>query len=138
MFLSGEVPRVTAFEIGDRGLYCDSTGQDIDSTPDDQTLILDTDRGLVLLMGCCHAGVVNTLEHVAHCMNRRDVYAIIGGTHLGFCSREQLETTISTLKSWHIRKVAASHCTGFAAASYLSIKMPKEFQIANVGFTMEV
>jgi len=138
MFLSGEVPRVTAFEIGDRGLYCDCSGQEIDSTPDDQTLILDTDRGLVLLMGCCHAGVVNTLEHVAHSMNRRDVYAVIGGTHLGFCGREQLETTISTLKNWRIRKVAASHCTGFAAASYLSIKMPKEFQIANVGFTMEV
>jgi 7,8-dihydropterin-6-yl-methyl-4-(beta-D-ribofuranosyl)aminobenzene 5'-phosphate synthase len=137
VYLTGEVPRVTAFEKGDQGLYCDCSGQVIDSTPDDQSLILDTGRGLILIMGCCHSGVVNTLEHVAYSMNRRDVYAVIGGTHLGFCGREQLEMTISTLNNWHIKKVAVSHCTGFAAASYLSKKMPKEFQIANVGFTLE-
>jgi 7,8-dihydropterin-6-yl-methyl-4-(beta-D-ribofuranosyl)aminobenzene 5'-phosphate synthase len=89
-------------------------------------------------MGCCHAGLVNTLEHVAHCLGRRDVYAVIGGTHLGFCGQEQLEMTISTLKAWGIKKVAASHCTGFAAAARLSREMPKEFQLANVGYTLEV
>jgi 7,8-dihydropterin-6-yl-methyl-4-(beta-D-ribofuranosyl)aminobenzene 5'-phosphate synthase len=138
IYLTGEVPRATAFETGDQGLYCDCTGQNLDSTPDDQSLILDTEKGLVLLMGCCHAGLVNTLEHVAYSMGRRDVYAVIGGTHLGFCGQEQLEMTISTLKDWGIKKMAASHCTGFAASARLSREMPKEFQMALVGYTLEV
>lgn len=136
--LTGEVPRATAFETGDQGLYCDCTGQDVDSTPDDQSLILDTDRGLVVLMGCCHAGLINTLEHVAYTMGRRDVYAVIGGTHLGFCGQEQLEMTIRALKEWGIQKVAASHCTGFAASARLSRELPKEFQMALVGYSLEV
>lgn len=137
IYLTGEVPRVTAFETGDRGLFCDCTGQEIDLTPDDQSLVLETEKGLVLLMGCCHAGVVNTLEHVAYSLGRRDVYAVMGGTHLGFCSHEQLERTIATMKQWGIRKVAASHCTGFAASARLSRELPKEFQVAMVGYTLE-
>lgn len=136
--LTGEVPRVTEFEAGDQGLFCDCTGQELDSTPDDQSLVLETDRGLVLLLGCCHAGLVNTLEHIAYRMGRRDVYAVIGGTHLGFCGQDQQDRTIAVLKEWGIRKVAASHCTGFAAAARLSREMPREFQMAMVGYTLEV
>lgn len=138
MFLTGEVPRATTFETGDQGLYCDCTGQETDSTPDDQSLVIDTVMGLVVLMGCCHAGLLNTLEHVAYITGRRDIYALIGGTHLGFCGKEQLEITISSMKKWGIKKVAASHCTGFAASARLSREMPKEFQMATVGYTLEV
>ena len=138
VFLTGEVPRATAFETGDQGLYCDCTGQDLDATPDDQSLILESERGLVVILGCCHAGLINTLEHIACMCGRRDIYAVVGGTHLGFCGQEHLEKTISALKSWGVQKVAASHCTGFAASAYLSRKMPKEFQVALVGYTLEI
>jgi len=138
IYLTGEVPRATVFETGDQGLYCDCTGQELDTTPDDQSMVLETGRGLVIITGCCHAGLVNTLEHVAYSTGRRDIYAVIGGTHLGFCGQEQLERTISALKSWGVQKVAASHCTGFAASVRLSREMPKEFQLALVGYTMEV
>lgn len=138
VFLTGDVPRVTDFEIGDQGLYYDCTGQELDTTPDDQSLVLETDKGLVVILGCCHAGLINTLEHVACLTGRRDVYAIIGGTHLGFCGQDQLEKTIAALKDWGIKKVAASHCTGFAASARLSREMPKEFQVAMVGYTLEV
>lgn len=136
--LTGEVPRATPFETGDQGLYCDCTGQEVDSTPDDQSLVLESERGLVVLVGCCHAGLVNTLEHVAYSLGRRDVYAVIGGTHLGFCGQLQQEKTITALKKWGVQKVAASHCTGFAAAARLSREMPREFQQALVGYTLEV
>ena len=138
VYLTGEIPRVTVFETGDQGLFCDCTGQELDITPDDQSLVLETDKGLVLLMGCCHAGVVNTLEHVAYSLGRRDFYAVVGGTHLGFSSHDQMEMTIATMKKWGIRKVAASHCTGFAAAARLSREMPREFQVAMVGYTLEI
>lgn len=138
IYLTGEVPRTTVFETGDHGLYCDCTGQEADSTPDDQSLVLETGKGLVIVMGCCHAGLVNTLEHVACSLGRRDVYAVIGGTHLGFCGQEQLEKTIAAMKVWGIQKIAAGHCTGFAASARLSREMPKEFQSALVGYSLEV
>ncbi|MEI6212468.1 MAG: MBL fold metallo-hydrolase [Desulfuromonadales bacterium] len=138
MYLTGEVPRTTTFETGDNGLFCDCSGRDVDSTPDDQSLVLETARGIVIVMGCCHAGVVNTIEHIARSLGRRDVYAVIGGTHLGFCGQEQLDRSIAFLKEWGVKKVAASHCTGFDAAARLSQKMRKEFQLALVGYTLEV
>jgi 7,8-dihydropterin-6-yl-methyl-4-(beta-D-ribofuranosyl)aminobenzene 5'-phosphate synthase len=138
VYLTGAVPRVTAFETGDQGLYCDCTGQDLDNTPDDQSLVLETGKGLVLILGCCHAGLVNTLEHVAYVTGRRDIYAVIGGTHLGFCSQEQISKTIDALRSLGIKKLAAGHCTGFAAAARLSRELPKEFQVAMVGYTLQV
>jgi 7,8-dihydropterin-6-yl-methyl-4-(beta-D-ribofuranosyl)aminobenzene 5'-phosphate synthase len=137
IFLTGEVPRVTAFETGDQGLYRDCTGQEVDVTPDDQSLILETDRGLVVVLGCCHAGLINTMEHISYVAGRRDIFAVIGGTHLGFCGQNQLELTIASLKKWGVKKVAASHCTGFAASARLSRELPKEFQVAFVGYTLE-
>jgi 7,8-dihydropterin-6-yl-methyl-4-(beta-D-ribofuranosyl)aminobenzene 5'-phosphate synthase len=130
IFLTGEVPRVIPFEIGDQGLYCDCTGQELDTTPDDQSLVLETERGLIILLGCCHAGLINTLEHVATITGRRDIYAVIGGTHLGFCGQEQLDRTIAALHALSIKKLAAAHCTGFAAAARLSREFPREFQLA--------
>lgn len=138
MYLTGEVPRVTVFETGDEGLYCDCSGQEPDNTPDDQSLLLETEKGLVLILGCCHAGLINTLEHVADMTGRRDVYAVIGGTHLGFCGQEQLGSTITALRTLGIKKLAASHCTGFAASARLLREFPKAFQTAMVGYTLEV
>ena len=138
IMLTGEVPRVTAFEKGDQGLYCDCSGQEPDATPDDQSLVIETDKGLVILLGCCHAGLVNTLEHIAYQIGRRDLYAVIGGTHLGFCGQEQLDKSIDALKKTGIRKLAVSHCTGFAAAARLSRELPKEFQMAMVGYTLDI
>lgn len=136
--LTGEVPRVTGFETGDQGLYCDCTGQELDTTPDDQSLVLETEKGLVLVLGCCHAGLVNTVEHVAYMTGRRDIYAVIGGTHLGFCGQDQIAKTVAALKALGIKKLAVSHCTGFAASARLSRELPKEFQVAVVGYTLEV
>jgi len=138
VFLSGEVPRITGFETGDQGLYCDCTRQERDSTPDDQSLVLESEQGLVLILGCCHAGVVNTIEHVASMTGRRDIFTVVGGTHLGFCGQEQLTKTIAALRTIGVKKLAAGHCTGFAASALLSRKFPKEFQVAMVGYTLEV
>jgi 7,8-dihydropterin-6-yl-methyl-4-(beta-D-ribofuranosyl)aminobenzene 5'-phosphate synthase len=63
---------------------------------------------------------------------------VIGGTHLGFCGQEQLDKTTAALKEWGVKKVAASHCTGFAASARLSREIRKEFQVAMVGYTLEV
>ncbi|HEX9080215.1 MAG TPA: MBL fold metallo-hydrolase [Desulfuromonadaceae bacterium] len=138
IFLTGQVPRASSFEAGDQGLFGDCSGRERDITPDDQSLILDTAKGLVVILGCCHAGLVNTLEHVIRMTGRRDVYAVVGGTHLGFCGREQLDRTIENIRDMGISKLAASHCTGFAAAARMAQALPREFQVAMVGYTLEV
>lgn len=138
VYLTSEVPRVTNFETGDQELFYDCTGLKLDNTPDDQSLVLDTEKRLVLILGCWHAGLVNTIEHIASMTNRSDVFAVIGGTHLGFCSQEQINKTIAVLKTLRVKKLAVSHCTGFAASVRLSREFPKEFQVATVGYTFEV
>jgi 7,8-dihydropterin-6-yl-methyl-4-(beta-D-ribofuranosyl)aminobenzene 5'-phosphate synthase len=71
-------------------------------------------------------------------LERNDFYAVIGGTHLGFCSQNQLDRTVTAISKKGISKMAVSHCTGFLASTRLFMKMPKEFQLAMVGYTMEV
>ena len=137
IFLTGEVPRRTSFETGDQGLYHDCAGNLADITLDDQSLVLDSDRGLVVILGCCHSGLVNTLEHIAGITSRRDFYAVIGGTHLGFCEARQMEQTIAAIKKMGIKKLAAGHCTGFAASARLSHELPHLFHPANVGYMLE-
>lgn len=135
MYLTGEIPRTTAFETGDQGLYRDGEGREVDITPDDQSLVLETQKGLVVLLGCCHAGLVNTLDHIARTTGRHDIHAIIGGMHLGFCGQEQVEGTLAAIRGLGVTKLAAAHCTGFAAAARMLRELPKAFQIAMVGYT---
>lgn len=138
VFLTGEVPALTSFEVGDRGLYLDCSGQERDTTPDDQSLVLESEQGLVVVLGCCHAGLINTLEHIVSQTGRRDIYAVIGGTHLAFCSQEQQFLTMSAIRSMGIKKLVASHCTGFTASARLARELPKAFQMGMVGYTLEV
>jgi 7,8-dihydropterin-6-yl-methyl-4-(beta-D-ribofuranosyl)aminobenzene 5'-phosphate synthase len=138
VYLTGEIPRATGFETGDAGIYCDTAGCAPDLVPDDQSLVLRGRQGLVLLAGCCHAGIVNTLEHVAAALGERDFYAVVGGLHLGFCQQPQIDATIRSLKAFGIRKIAVSHCTGFAASARLARELPREFHVAQVGYSLEI
>jgi len=138
IFMTGQIPRTTSFETGDSGLYTDTCGCSRDPFDDDQSLVITTDKGLVILLGCCHAGLINTLEHTAEKTGRRDIYAVIGGTHLGFCNGQQLDQTVQVLKQWQIKKLAVSHCTGFSAAARLQQEFPDSFQSAQVGYTIAV
>lgn len=138
IFLTGSVPRNAAFETGDQGLFTDPCGCHRDQFPDDQSLVISCDKGLVLLLGCCHAGLINTLEHVAAQMGRRDIYAVIGGTHLGFSTPQQLDQTIRMLADWRIARLAVSHCTGFSAAARLQQTFPTAFQSAHVGYCLSL
>ncbi len=138
MFLTGEVPRETGFETGDNGLFCDENGCMADAVRDDQSLAIKTERGLVLVLGCCHAGIVNTINHVREQTGMEEIYAVIGGTHLGFSSPRQLDETIAALRECHIQKILGSHCTGFAASALLLREFPGRFHPAHVGYTLEV
>jgi 7,8-dihydropterin-6-yl-methyl-4-(beta-D-ribofuranosyl)aminobenzene 5'-phosphate synthase len=139
MFLTGEVPRKTPFEKPDPKLFTEIDGK---TTPDifldDQSLILDTDKGLILILGCAHSGMINIINHVINKTGKQNFYAILGGTHLDFSTPEQLEESIKSLKKMKIEKIGVSHCTGIKAACRLQLEFRDRYFYGCVGSVLEV
>ena len=139
MYLTGEIPRVTDYEKGDTRLLVDNAGALFpDSMPDDQSLVIKTKRGLLLILGCAHAGLINILKHVSEHFQHETIHTIVGGTHLGFLTDEQLETTIEDLKHFDFKQLGASHCTGPKAAGRLFQEFGDRFFFAHAGTSAAV
>ena len=135
--LTGEVPRRHTFETGDARLFIRTDGQERpDPFSDDQSLVLDTQDGLVLVLGCCHAGLINTIDHVRTQLSDRPLHTVIGGTHLGFAPEHQLEQTIAALRALGIRQLGLSHCTGLEAGARLAAEFGKRVIFCNVGSSL--
>lgn len=118
---TGEVPRVTDFEHLDPKLQVrDGKGWRQDEIPDDQALLIRTERGLVVALGCAHAGIINTLLHARRVTGEDRIYAVVGGTHLAFASARQVERTVEALRDFGIQRLGVSHCTGLPAAARLA------------------
>jgi 7,8-dihydropterin-6-yl-methyl-4-(beta-D-ribofuranosyl)aminobenzene 5'-phosphate synthase len=83
-----------------------------DDLPDDMSLIIDTEQGLVVVSGCGHAGVINILEHARTFIRPARIHALIGGIHLFNASEESLQWTAEKLRSFGIDNLIGAHCTG--------------------------
>lgn len=86
-----------------------------DTIPEDMSLVIDTDRGLVVLTGCGHAGIVNTLEYARTKTRVAPVHAVIGGFHLFQLDDEHLKWTAGKLKEFGVENFLGAHCTGIEA-----------------------
>lgn len=121
VIISGEVPMVTEFESVAPICFLKKDGRYIDSpVEDDQALFISTNKGLLIILGCAHRGMINTIMHARKVTGINEVFMVIGGTHLLNTSREQQEKTLSILKEIGVKKVGVSHCTGMRPASFLS------------------
>ncbi|NIQ12719.1 MAG: MBL fold metallo-hydrolase, partial [Gammaproteobacteria bacterium] len=78
----------------------------------DAALAVKTAKGLVVVLGCAHAGLVNTVEHFRRELGVEDIHAIVGGTHLGPASDEQFSATVEYLANLNPGRLGLSHCTG--------------------------
>jgi 7,8-dihydropterin-6-yl-methyl-4-(beta-D-ribofuranosyl)aminobenzene 5'-phosphate synthase len=131
---TGEIPMITDYEEIDTGLFDKKTGEMLpDELKDDLALIIDTEYGLVMILGCAHRGIVNTLRHAQKITGKELVYAAIGGTHLLNAAPERWEKTVGDLKAMGLQYLGASHCTGFAASAYLARAFGKGFFLNNSG-----
>ncbi len=140
VFLTGEIPRASAFEKGDTTMTAVRTGgQKIHPDPlkDDLSLIVDSEKGLILVLGCAHAGMINIIEYALEKTKRDKIYAIIGGTHLGFASDAQFNETLKVIERYNIERIGVSHCTGLPRASMLHAKLKDRFFFGSVGSTLE-
>ncbi len=138
MHLTGEVPRRTSFEKGDSRLFAEVDGKLVpDPFLDDQSLVIESGKGLILLLGCAHAGMINILNHVLEKTGKDRVYAVLGGTHLDFASPLQVDETIGALRRYKVERVGVSHCTGLKASSRLYAEFGERFFFGQVGESLE-
>jgi len=137
--VTGEVPRLTPFERVDPNLKLrDGDGWIQDPVFDDQALVVRTSAGLVVVLGCAHAGLINTLEHARRITGEERVLAVVGGTHLVAASEEQLGETIKALRGFGIGKLGVSHCTGQKAAARLARELGDAFFFNVAGTVIEL
>ena len=137
VWVSGSVPRRTAFETGDARLVTLPEGgvgcACQDALDDDMALYLRTEAGLVVLAGCAHAGMLNMIAHGLEVTGCTRLAGWVGGTHLGPVSSGQQEASIEALLALQPEFVAASHCTGFAMLARLQAAFGERFKPAFVG-----
>lgn len=140
IYMTGEVPRRTDFERGDPDLkHFDADGELVpDPMVDDQALIIETNQGLFVVLGCSHAGVVNILNHITARTGRSRFHTVIGGTHLGPANDEQIAKTLEALRGFEIERIGASHCTGTKVAAQLAGTFGDRFFYCTVGTQVEV
>lgn len=114
IYLTGPIPRKYPeknYSIGPK--IKDAAGElTEDSIPEDMSLIIRTEKGLVLLSGCGHAGIVNTITYARNNLQQQLLLAAIGGFHLLESADEQIKWTADQLKASGIRYFMGAHCTG--------------------------
>lgn len=117
--LTGEIPRRTGFEDTGGPFFLDPGGTEVDSIPDDQAAWFRSRQGLVVLTGCGHAGLINTLAEALLQSGESRVHAVLGGFHLGQASPERMTRTMQALRELEVDLVIPCHCTGEAATKAL-------------------
>jgi 7,8-dihydropterin-6-yl-methyl-4-(beta-D-ribofuranosyl)aminobenzene 5'-phosphate synthase len=136
--LTGEIPRRNGFEDTGGPFYRDAECTEPDPLVDDQALFLETPAGMVVVLGCAHSGVVNTLDYIVQLTGRKRIHAVLGGMHLVRAGRPRLEATVAVLERYGVQKVGIAHCTGMRAATYLWSGFSGECFECSVGSVLAV
>jgi 7,8-dihydropterin-6-yl-methyl-4-(beta-D-ribofuranosyl)aminobenzene 5'-phosphate synthase len=126
MIVTGQIPRLNDFEdTGLRGIvFLDSSLTAEDPILDDQAVFFRVPEGIVILLGCGHSGLVNTMDYVSKLTGEQRIYAVIGGTHLLGASSSRIQKTVEALQKYDVQKIMLSHCTGVRAYAELAKAFP--------------
>ena len=133
---TGEIDRITDFEKGFPFFYREKNGEkELDKVIDEHALIFNVkDKGLVIISGCSHPGIINTILHAKKITGIEYVYAVIGGFHLtGPIFEPIVGRTIEEMKKINPKYIVPLHCTGWKATVEFSRDMPEQFILSTVG-----
>ena len=134
IWTTGEIPMVTDFESIEPIFHVMEKGTfRPDLIPDDQALVIVSRKGLLIVLGCAHRGMINTILHARNITGNQKVYAIVGGTHLFPKTDQQKQKAISALRQLGVQKMGVSHCTGFDASMKLAQEFGNDFFVNNSG-----
>lgn len=130
VMVTGQIPRVNDFEdTGVRGYaFLDEGLKTPDPILDDQAIFFRVPEGVVILLGCGHAGLVNTMRYVCQLLGESEIYAVMGGTHLLGASPRRMQETVAALRHYKVQKVLLSHCTGLDVYAQFASAFPGRCQ----------
>jgi 7,8-dihydropterin-6-yl-methyl-4-(beta-D-ribofuranosyl)aminobenzene 5'-phosphate synthase len=135
---TGYVPRLSFESSGlpTKMYYRQGLDFSRDHLEEDQAIVINvTSKGLVVVSGCAHSGIVNTVNHARRISGVDRVWAIVGGFHLGRSKDEDVQRTIDEISHLKPHMVVPSHCTGFKAIAQFAAQMPDAFVPGVVGAT---
>ena len=134
-YISGDIERSMPYELPAPGLLVNRDGALVpDDFKGEQALFFYIkDKGLVIISGCAHAGIVNTVRHIQSITGIQKVHAILGGFHLINATEEKIGNTIADIQSINPDIIAPVHCTGFEAVTAFRDSMPHAFILNTAG-----
>ena len=139
VWLTGFIPRRTEYETVPAAFVVRRGGELVaDQMPDDQALFVRGKEGIVVVAGCAHAGLVNTLRRVRELVRDEPIVAVFGGAHLGSASEDRIERTIAFLREMDLRRVGLCHCTGERAVNRIAADLGDRFLHVHSGFSLEL
>jgi 7,8-dihydropterin-6-yl-methyl-4-(beta-D-ribofuranosyl)aminobenzene 5'-phosphate synthase len=136
---SGEIPRQEPQEDVGGPFFLDAEGCAPDLIEDDLALWLNTPRGLVIVLGCCHSGIINTITHIRRVTGIEKVAGILGGLHLLHAKEPRLAHTLDFLQQCQLDFLRPGHCTGDAVIERLQQQLPGvDVQLLHVGARYDI
>lgn len=133
----GEIPMKTEMENLEPGLAVrQGNSFETDSFPDEIALGIYSKQGLVIISGCAHRGIINTLRRARDISGIAGIYAVMGGAHLYQASEERISFTAQKLKNFGVRKLGLCHCTGQQAVGLIQENLKAETILTRVGQTV--
>ena len=137
---TGEVEVVTDFEQVGEDYLLTKVGDTYqrDTCPDDRAMIIKTDLGLVVVLGCAHRCLINTLYHARKVTGIEKIHMVVGGCHLIDASDELIRQTIAALKEFDIQRLGVSHCTGLKASAMMAAEFGQGFFFNTAGTVITV
>jgi 7,8-dihydropterin-6-yl-methyl-4-(beta-D-ribofuranosyl)aminobenzene 5'-phosphate synthase len=137
---TGEVPRITDFEEIGMSLFTVENGEvKTDAMVDDLSVVANIGgKGLVIVTGCSHAGIVNISHHAMNLTGTKNIHGILGGFHLIGAPDERIRKTVSALEKMNPGWVCAGHCTGFRAQAELYGALKDRFSPLHTGYRMDI
>lgn len=133
LWVTGPIPRHTDFEHTGGSFFKDAACTQPDDLVDDQAAFIDIRDGLLVILGCAHSGIINTLRYVKELLPERPIHTVIGGTHLVTADEARMGRTVESLREFDIQRLVPLHCTGFPAAARLWKDFPDRVSMCPVG-----
>ncbi len=139
IWTTGEIPRSNEYEGLEPDLWTKGDGGWLpDDFPDDQALIVKTRYGLVVVLGCAHRGMVNTLEYARKLTGTDRVHAVIGGSHLHHASEERVMLSLDALRGMKVERLGLCHCTGEAVSALFAGEFGSGFTYCHAGTRLDL
>ncbi|MBN1911389.1 MAG: MBL fold metallo-hydrolase [Pirellulales bacterium] len=136
VWMTGEIPRSHMFEDTGGPFFLDKACNKPDPLLDDQAMYVETPSGIVVVLGCAHSGVINTLDYVAELTGQTRIHTVLGGMHLVRADEHRIQETVEAFKKYQVHRLGPAHCTGMNATTRLWTELPEACVECSVGSSL--